>query len=156
MTTPWDASAVRADGRLAGLLAQLDQHRRLAGPRQRLGVAEGRLLWLLIDRGPRTLRQVAADLELEQSTVNRQVNAAIGAGLVRRYREPGVPAQLLAPTDEGRAVFGSDVERMLGLYRAGLDELGPKDADQLVALLDRFVAAYGRVVHAETTADADG
>ena len=152
MTTPWDAAGVTADGRLAGLLARLDQQRRLAGQRQSLGIAEGRLLWLLIDRGPRTLREVADDLELEQSTVNRQVNAALAAGLVHRYREAGRPARLVAPTPRGRAVFERDVDRMLRLYRAGLAELGADDADRLVALLDRFVTAYGSAVHSDTEA----
>jgi hypothetical protein len=41
---------------------------------------------------------------------------------------------------------------MLRLYRAGLAELGADDADRLVALLDRFVTAYGSAVHSDTEA----
>ena len=41
-----------------------------------------RLLWLLVESGPQTLAEVTSALGLERSTVNRQVNAAVAAGLL--------------------------------------------------------------------------
>ena len=46
------------------------------------------ILWRLWE-GPRTLRELSVELELEQSTVNRQVNAAIKAWLHRAIRRRG-------------------------------------------------------------------
>ena len=73
--------------RLAAALHHLDLSRRVVEQRADIGVADMRLLWLLSDDRARTLREIADDLTLEQSTVNRQVNAALAAGLLRRDRD---------------------------------------------------------------------
>ncbi|MFD6137837.1 MarR family winged helix-turn-helix transcriptional regulator, partial [Isoptericola sp. NPDC060257] len=100
-----DPAELTDDRRVAGLLFRLDLHRRLAEHRSPLGTADGRLLWLLSDGRPRTLREIAEALRLEQSTVNRQVNGALAAGLLRRFTAPGRSARLLEPTEEGLARF---------------------------------------------------
>ena len=46
------------------------------------------ILWRLWE-GPRTLRELSVELELEQSTVNRQVNAAIKHGYIERFAVEG-------------------------------------------------------------------
>ena len=66
-----------------------------------------RLLWVLDDGEPRTLRQLAADLDLEQSTVNRQVNAAIAAGWLERFEVEGSASRLVRPTTPGRRPTGT-------------------------------------------------
>ncbi len=134
------------DRALASLLVRLDVHRRLAEQHSPLGAADARLLWLLSDRQPRTLREIAAALRLEQSTVNRQVNGALAAGLVRRLTEPGRPARLIEPTDEGIAAFESATAIALGGYDDGLAALGDDDAARFLELLERFVQAYGDAV----------
>lgn len=103
-----------------------------------LRVAEGRLLWLLRDGQPRTLREVAEALDLEQSTVNRQVHAALESGVIRRFRADDHPAYLLDISDEGRRRFGADLARQLALHQSALAAI--PEAEQEVFL--QHLAAY--------------
>lgn len=131
---------------VAGLLAALDRHRRILGQRSTsLGTADLRLLWLLTDRDPRTLRQIAEALGLEQSTVNRQVNAAISAGLLHRTRDAGSGPYLFTIADRGTEQFERHLDATLNAYRDALDALGPRGSD-FIALLTEFLEAYGEVV----------
>jgi len=139
-------AAATPGGRTASALFRLDQHRRVAEHHGRLNVADGRLLWLFSDKTPRTLRQIAEELNLEQSTVNRQVNAAHQAGLLERRRDPEKGAYVFEASASGLQLFEDAIARTLGQYDAALAALGDDDAEQLVALLGRFVAAYGEVV----------
>ncbi|WP_148613550.1 MarR family winged helix-turn-helix transcriptional regulator [Nocardioides rubriscoriae] len=84
-----------------------------------------RLLWVLDDGEPRTLRQLAHDLDLEQSTVNRQVNAAIAAGWLERYDVAGSASRLVRPTAAGAQAYRHDGLVRAGTIRAALDALGP-------------------------------
>ncbi|MFD6178715.1 MULTISPECIES: MarR family winged helix-turn-helix transcriptional regulator [unclassified Isoptericola] len=133
------------DRRVASLLVRLDVNRRTAEHRSELGTADGRLLWLLSDGRPRTLREIADALRLEQSTVNRQVNAALAAGYLRRFTEAGRPARLIEPTAEGLDAFERATSRALGAYADGLAVLGD-EAGTFLDLLERFTAAYGEAV----------
>lgn len=130
---------------VAGLLHHLEQHRRVIEQHITLGTADDRLLWLLRDRQPRTLREIAAELGLEQSTVNRQVNAALARGLLERCREPDRYSYQFVPTDAGITAFQEDLALSLNTYTAALAKLSPADRRTLLELLDRFVAAYGDV-----------
>jgi len=132
--------------RIASALFHLDQHRRIAEHTGRLNVADGRLLWLFSDEIPRTLRQIADELNLEQSTVNRQVNAAHKAGLLERRRDPERGAYVFEASQAGAQVFEEAIASSLGQYDAALAALGDDDAEQLITLLGRFVTAYGDVV----------
>lgn len=134
-----------AERRVASLLFRLDLHRRLAEHRSPLGTADGRLLWLLSDGRPRTLREIAEALRLEQSTVNRQVNGALAAGLLRRFTEPGRSARLIEPTPEGAATFERATDLALGAFADGLAALGD-EAGEFLDLLERFAGAYGDAV----------
>ncbi|GAA1723825.1 hypothetical protein GCM10009809_19540 [Isoptericola hypogeus] len=136
---------VTPDRRLASLLYRLDLHRRLAEHRSPLGTADGRLLWLLADRGPSTLREISDALGLEQSTVNRQVNAALDAGLLRRFTEPGRSARVIEPTEQGTAAFEDATTTALDAYGDGLRVLGD-DTAEFLEQLGRFVDAYGEAV----------
>ena len=133
------------DRRLASLVGRLEVHRRLAEDRSALSHADGRLLWFLSDGRPRTLREIADGLNLEQSTVNRQVNAALSAGHLRRFAEPGRSARLIEPTEEGLAVYEAASARALGAYADGLAALGG-ESEKFLELLERFVGAYGEAV----------
>jgi DNA-binding MarR family transcriptional regulator len=151
MQTPENSSVpagLSRESTAAAHFFRFELYRRLADQRSRLGIANQRLLWLFRDGQGRTLREVAETLELEQSTVNRQVNAALDAGLLRRYSEGGRAARLVTMTDEGLAAFTTDVAEALAAYQAGLDALGD-DADRFVAQLSGFVDAYGEAVHAQ-------
>ena len=139
-------AALTPETRIAAALHHLDRHRRVLDARTGLGTADLRLLWLLSDGRPRSLRAIAQELHLEQSTVNRQVNAALRAGHLRRYRDAGSAASVVEPTDEGRRSYERETATTLALYREVLGELGPDDADRLTELLGRFADLYGSAV----------
>ena len=142
------------DRRAAWLMADADNFRRAWDQGYRLSVAERRLLWFLSEGEPRTLREISENLNLEQSTVNRQVNGALAAGLLRRQRQKGKSASHIAPTDEGMRIFNSDISRGLEAYEGALAKMGEEDASLFVDLLERFVHAYGRVIQDKIQASA--
>lgn len=123
-------------------LSRLDRARRAAELRAGLGVADQRLMWLFSDREPRTLKQIADALSLEQSTVNRQVNTAIAEGLLRRYREPGHAAKLLAATDDGLDRFSADLRANISHYEAALAAIPADERDRFLSQLADFTDAY--------------
>ncbi|WP_100350552.1 MarR family winged helix-turn-helix transcriptional regulator [Luteimicrobium subarcticum] len=139
-------SEVVRDRRVAWLLTLVNRHQHVIEQRIELNSADMRLLWLFNDHRARTLREIADDLSLEQSTVNRQVNAALTAGLLRRFSEPGRSARLVEPTERGRTLFERDIADALGTYEQALDRLGD-DAAPFLDLLTRFTSAFGDAVH---------
>lgn len=132
--------------RLASALARLDRAQHAAEAGAELGTADGRLMWLFSDLVPRTLRQISDDLGLEQSTVNRQVNAALAAGLLRRFREEGRSAQLVDATDEGLERFARDLEQHLGRLEDALEVLPEDRRHDFPTLLLTFVEAYAAAI----------
>ena len=116
-------------------LMRLARRRSQIYPGSQLDTSAFRLLWLLTEGPPRTLRELADELQLDQSTVNRQVNAAINHGLVERYAVAGSSSRLLRPTEAGRAAYVHDAALRAEVYDAVLDELGQARAAALVAEL---------------------
>ncbi|WP_019929599.1 MarR family winged helix-turn-helix transcriptional regulator [Nocardia sp. BMG111209] len=139
--------------RLAEALSRLQQHRRFQEQDAVLGSADMRLMWLLSDGTPRTQREIADTFGLEQSTVSRQVNAALAAGLLRRYREPGATSHVMEATPDGRDALARASRQMLDSYETALAALGDTDRQRLLDLFDRFVDTYGQTVHDTTAAD---
>ena len=109
--------------------------------------AEMRLLWLLSDGTPRSLKAISDALSLEQSTVNRQVGAAETRGHLRRFRADGEAALLVEGTDEGNEAFERAAAAHVGAINAGIDALGT-DAETFERLFLRFVEGYGVAAHA--------
>lgn len=120
--------------------------RRAVEAGQLLKVAEGRLLLLLRDGEPRSLRQVADALDLEQSTVNRQVHAALASGVIVRSRPDDSPTYLVEMSDEGRARFAADMDRLMGIYGAAVATIPPAEQERFLEHLAGFVAALGERV----------
>jgi len=137
---------------MASLITHLERLRRAQLNQMDLGTADLRILWMFSDGRSRTLKQIAHDLGLEQSTVNRQINAAIAEGLLQRTRAEGSPAQLISPTDWGRQAFDDDVEKSLAALQTGLDAL-QGDALEFLDEFTRFVNAFDAGVRA--TGDVD-
>lgn len=125
----------------AALIASYERHRRVAAQRSPLGPAELRLMWLLSDGVPRTLRDISETLNLEQSTVNRQANAALDHGIVARSRASG-SRYTFTPTELGSERLELSITSMLEKYRDAFNQMGSADAQQFVSLLGAFVAAY--------------
>ena len=132
--------------RLAGLLASLDSARRILEHDAALGTADMRLLWLFTDGEPRTLRRIAEELGLEQSTINRQVNAAVNAGLLVKSRTAGQGSYFFTRSPEGADEFESTLSATLDAYDSILELLEP-DRDRFLTLMTRFVNSYHHVVN---------
>lgn len=141
----WIGAEAPAERRLAAVLSRLDSQRRVQESQMRLGTADLRLLWLFADGRHRTLKEIAAELQLEQSTVNRQVNAALASGLLTRMRRRGSAAYEFDRTSDGRRVFEEDTGKSLGAYAAALDAMGD-DAEAFLALAQDFLGHYRREV----------
>lgn len=127
---------------LGDQLLRLQRHRTTVYDGVLLDYSAFRLLWALADGEPRTLRQLAEHLDLEQSTINRQANAAIDAGYLERFDVEGSASRLLRPTTAGRTAYEHD-----GLIRAArfhqvLAELGSDRAATLVDVLTAFNDAW--------------
>jgi DNA-binding MarR family transcriptional regulator len=129
-------------------LMRLNRRRTAAYPGSRLDTSAFRVLWLLAEGPPRTLRDVAEELQLDPSTVNRQVNAAIQNGLLERYAVDGSPSRLLRPTAAGRTAYEYDAALRGAAYGAAMDALGAAGSAELIALLGRFNDALDEALRA--------
>jgi DNA-binding MarR family transcriptional regulator len=118
-------------------LMRLRRLRTTTHPGSVLDVSAFRILWLLSEQ-PRTLRAVADELQLEQSTVSRQVNAAIRRGLVRRCENDAAGGWLHVPTEQGRVAYEHDLGLRIEVYSRVLDNLGRTRVASLVAELAAF------------------
>ncbi|MGU3587416.1 MarR family winged helix-turn-helix transcriptional regulator [Rhodococcus sp. C26F] len=122
--------------------ARLERGQRASKSLNQLNAADNRLLWLLTSQGPQTMRQIAEALRLEQSTVNRQVNAALTRGLVERLDHPVNGAKALQATPTGRSMFETELARTMTIFAAGLDALPADVRDDFVRNLGVFAEAY--------------
>lgn len=135
------------DDLLPGLGAELLRVGRLRAasyPGSQLENSAFRILWLLVERGPSTQRDLAEELQLERSTVTRQVAAVMDRGLVERHDTPGRGGRLLRPTDAGERAFRHDGELRAARLTAALGELGPERSARMVADLRAFNDAFDR------------
>ena len=126
--------------RLTDELIRIRRRREVGDPSMVLDGSAFKILWLLVDHGPHTLRALADHLQLEQSTINRQVKAVLARGLVQRHSEPGSAGKVVTATPAGERAYRHDAElRREGLRTvvAGLGERTTADlAVGLAALND--------------------
>lgn len=145
-----NTSGLSADREVASLLNRLEQSRRGATANAKLGAADARILWLLSGGEEYTLRDISDKLNLEQSTVNRQVNAAVKAGYVEKKRSRARAAWVFSPSAEGRERFDADLDMHLGFYARGLAELDESEQTAFIDLLTRVVAGYEAAIRTES------
>jgi len=103
-----------------------------------------RILWRLVERGPSTQREIADDLQLDRSTITRQVAAALERGLVERYDASGRGGRLLRPTAAGEEAYLHDGRLRADRLSNALDAIGPERAQGLVDGLRSFNDALDR------------
>ena len=102
------------------------------------GAAYG-LLALLHDAGPLRASDLVALLDLDKSTVSRQVASLVDLGLVQRAADPGDRrAQVLTPTPEGAARLERIREVRRARWAADLADWPAEDVVALGELLARF------------------
>ena len=131
-------------------LLRLQRRRAATPPGTTLEVSAFRILWVMDHAGPCTLRELADQLDLEQSTVNRQVHAALDAGWLEERPGPSEGAgpasrsraRHFGPTRAGRAAYEHDGRLRAGRYLAALEALGPDRSARLLADLTAFNDAW--------------
>jgi DNA-binding MarR family transcriptional regulator len=131
-------------GELADELLRFSKRRHGSVDGTELDSSAFKLLWVLSDDEPRTLRELADELDLDLSTINRQVNAAIRAGVLERFSVPGSPSRPVRPTAEGRRLYQHDSAVHADLLRSVLAEMGAEGARDLIRSLGAFNDAYER------------
>lgn len=129
---------------LAGELMRASRRRHANVADTVLDMSAFKLLWILADDRPRTLREIADELNLELSTINRQVNAAVRAGLLERFSVPDGPSRPVRATAEGKRLYEHDSAVHADLYRSVLAEMGADAARDLARGLRAFNDAYER------------
>ncbi|MEE3853076.1 MarR family transcriptional regulator [Gordonia sp. LSe1-13] len=102
------------------------------------------ILWTLSDGRPRTLRDLGEELDLEQSTVNRQVNAAIKHGYLERFEVEGQASRLIQRTVAGVEAFEHDSRLRAERLERVFADLNPGTPEALLHELRAFNDAYER------------
>ncbi|MCR4514348.1 MarR family winged helix-turn-helix transcriptional regulator [Aeromicrobium sp. 50.2.37] len=105
-----------------------------------------RLLWLLREEGTATTGRLVEILQVEQSTVSRQVRSALERGLVTFEPQPGSRSRRVRATDAGEQAFQRDLDRRGRIFRTALEHLGADRVrrldDDLRRLNDALEAAH--------------
>lgn len=122
-------------------LARFERARRAAETGE-FGHADGRLLWMFSDGRPRTLRTIAEELGLEQSTVNRQANAALKAGLLERSREPGQSAWHFSASQAALDMFSRELTAQLAMLDQALQVVPESERAVFLEHIGAFADAY--------------
>lgn len=135
-------------------ILRISQRRLMALPGMLLDTSAFKILWLVVEAGPQTQREISDALGLEQSTVNRQVTAAVKRGLVERIAGEGGASSLVRSTPAGEAAYLSDGRARVGFLTHALAELGTERAQALVAELKALNDAVARA-KAAGTGDGD-
>ncbi len=131
---------------LSNELVRLGRRREMTSAAKALDASAFKILWILVEDGPRTLRGLAHDLGLDQSTINRQVHAVIGHGFVERFDEPDSTARLMRATAAGEAAYRSDSEIRSDGLRAIVNSLGEQSTADLAQGLASFNDAIDSAV----------
>lgn len=125
-------------------LIRLNRRRMTTYADARLDNSAFKILWLLVETGPMTLKEIAEQLQLEQSTINRQVHAASDRGLVERFEDPELAARPVRATAAGEEAYRHDASLRAAVMREALGELGAADAAGVIADLRRLNDAFDR------------
>jgi DNA-binding MarR family transcriptional regulator len=121
-------------------LGRLGRRMRSGFPGEDLDFSAYLLLKTLLHGGPMRLSAVAGHLDLDASTVSRQVRHLEERGLVQRACDPDDGrASRIALTDEGAVRLEAGAERRRTFVTELLGDWAPDDRDQLRLLLTRLL-----------------
>lgn len=136
---------------LGAEVMRLTRRRATSYPGSLLEDSAFRILLVLVEEGPRSLRELADELQLEQSTISRQVGSAVGHGLVERY---GDAPRLVRATDPGREAYLHDGRLRGAVWSRAIAELGEERGADLVAALRELNEALDRAHAAVRASDS--
>jgi len=92
-----------------------------------------------LELGAMNLKQLAEAFRLDPSTVNRQVNALLRAGLVERVPDPeGAVARVLRPTTAGLDLLHRDRRILREQVGRVLADWTPAEVDELHRMLEKL------------------
>lgn len=138
---------------------RIDQIRHLAAVHSGLGLEKAayRVLARLVDHGPQRATSIAACFGLDESTVSRQVDALVAAGLVERERDPADRrAYLLSPTPRGRRHLAETRSGRRAFLTEVLAQWRSEDRAAFARDLGRFNADLERVTSRRYTTGRRG
>jgi DNA-binding MarR family transcriptional regulator len=145
-----DEATMRA---LGAEVMRLTRRRATSYPGSVLEDSAFRLLLVLVEEGPRSLRDLAHELQLEQSTISRQVTAAVSHGLVERY---GESPRLVRATGAGQEAYLHDGRLRGEVWSRAIAELGAERGARLIAALHELNDALDRAHAAVRASDSSG
>jgi DNA-binding MarR family transcriptional regulator len=112
---------------------------RVDGDVERLERTAYAVLAVLHDTGPQRLSGLAAHLQLDKSTVSRQLDALQERGMAERLPDPDDRrAQQLALTERGRRALRAVRAQRRRMLREAVGDWSDQDLDALVRLLRRL------------------
>lgn len=132
-------------------LMRLSRRRDSSGCATGLDVSAFRILWVAVEHGPHTLRGLAERLQLEQSTINRQVHAAEGHGLVERREDPAATGLLVHVTPAGEAAYAAESRARAEGLREVVDLMDEAEVVGLAAGLAGFNDAVDAAIEADVS-----
>lgn len=107
-----------------------------------------RILWALTEMGPLSMGDLESALQLEQSTISRQVKSALSRGLLEFDPSPGTRRRLLRPTPMGASAYAYEGSLRSEVFRRALAEFGPDRVRALAVELGALNDALDRATAA--------
>lgn len=140
--TPHEWEAVLAGSRaLVGIAA-----RSLGTVSEEVSLPQYRLLVLLEGRGRQTMKELAASLDVNPSTVTRACDLLVDKDLIRRVAHPGDRRTVCAElAPRGRKMVAAVMRRRRRLIDAAIGRMAAPDRRRLASSLAAFAEAAGEV-----------
>jgi DNA-binding MarR family transcriptional regulator len=144
LTTPPSPSShdepATAEEAVMVTLARLGRRMRQRMPGEELDFAAILLMKALAQRGPLRLSALAAVLDVDASTVSRQVRHLEDRGLLERTEDPDDGrASRIALSEAGRTRLEAGAQRRRALVGDLLETWAPEDREHLRVLLNRLL-----------------
>jgi DNA-binding MarR family transcriptional regulator len=115
----------------------------------RLAGFDGLVPLAVVNRlAPARVKDVACELHVDFSVASRQLAALASSGYIRRDADPDDRrAQLVSPTDAGRAALERAHDRIVGVFASALAGWSDAEITSLSSALDRLRSDYERVAN---------
>lgn len=119
-------------------------HVRTSGGRVELDRSSYGILCLLVDGGPQRLGHIALAFGLDPSTITRQVQALVAAGLAQKSPDPSDRrATLLTLTDSGRETIIDTREGRVRMLGQIMGDWTAHEREEFLRAVSRFNSTIG-------------